>query len=170
MENAISALLVIGVMLLAVVGITNSALSAQAALTDATIQAQARISERMHTLLTPSDVGTDDTGEIVQLTLKNSGTTRLADFSHWDVIVEYQDGVSEQVNWLPYGTDANEWSAQIYQDAATLLPESFDPNILNPGEDLVVTVNVSPAMADGSTNRITVVTPNGVAVAETFTH
>lgn len=170
METAITALIIIGVMMLAILGLSDRALSAQAALTDASLALQEREGERVRTILTPTDVAVDPTGEILQVTVKNSGATRLADFARWDVIVEYADGVTTQVRWFPYGTQVNEWTAEIYQDAGASVPEVFDPNLLNPGEDLLVTVNLSPAIAAGSTNRFTLVTPNGVAAAVTFTH
>jgi hypothetical protein len=169
METAITALLVIGVMMLAVLGISDRALTAQATLSDTTRIVQESVSERVRTIITPTNVVADPDGLLVQITLKNSGTTRLADFAYWDVFVEYAGDMSEQVNWIPPGTDVNQWSASIYQDANASVPETFDPNLLNPGEDLVITVNVSPPIAAGSTDRITVVTPNGIAVSATFT-
>jgi archaeal flagellar protein FlaF len=170
METAITALIVIGVMLLAIVGLSDRTLSAQAALSESVRIEQEREGERVRTILIPRQTALSPTGDVVQVTMRNTGATRLADFARWDVIVEYADGVSQQALWLPYGTGVNQWSAQIYQDADSLAPEVFDPALLNPGEDLVVTVNLSPAVAEGSTNRLTLVTPNGVAAAATFTH
>lgn len=170
METAITALIIIGVMLLAILGISDRALSAQAALTDASLALQEREGERVRTSLTATDVAVDPAGGILQVTVKNSGATRLADFARWDLIVEYADGATTRVAWLPYGTEANQWSAEIYQDAGASAPEVFDPNLLNPGEDLVVTATLSPPIAAGSTNRFTLVTPNGVTAAAAFTH
>ena len=170
METAITALIVIGVMILTIVGLTNSSLSAQAALMDASLALQEREGERIRTVLTATDTAVDPTGEFVQMTIHNAGSTLLSDFERWDAIVEYADGSTNHLLWLPYGTDPNQWSAAIFEDAATSLPEAFDPNLLNPGEDLVVTVRLSPVVGTGTTNRLTLVTPNGVTAAAAFTH
>jgi len=170
METAITALLVIGVMILAILGISDRALSAQAAITEASRGIQEREGERIRTVLMPTQAVVNETGDVLQVTVKNSGSTLLADFERWDVIVEYADGVTEQVQWIPYGSDVNQWSAEIYQDAEVGTPEVFDPNLLNPGEDLLLNVVLSPAIAPDSTNRITVVTPNGISTAISFSH
>ena len=88
METAITGLIVIGVMILAITGISNSALSAQATVSEATRIAQERVGERVRTQIAPTNVTTDINGESVTLTVKNVGITRLADFYRWDVIVE----------------------------------------------------------------------------------
>lgn len=170
METAITALIVIGVMMLAILGISNRALSAQAAITDASRTLQEREGERARTMLTPTNTIVSDMGDVLQVTVKNSGSTRLADFEHWDVIVEYNNGTGEQVEWLPFGNDPNEWSEQIFQNADASTPEEFEPGILNPGEDLLVNVNLAPTIAPGSVNRITLVTPNGVSTETSFSH
>jgi|GEM_PF-1647241 hypothetical protein len=170
METAITALLVFGVMILAILGLSDRALSAQAAWTDASVALQQREGERLRTMLSPTNAVVDPTGTVLQVTLKNTGATRLTDFDRWDAIVEYADEVAPHVEWLPYGSDANQWSAEIYQDAAASAPEVFDPGLLNPSEDLVVTITLAPSIAAGTTNRFTLVTANGVAAAITFTH
>ncbi len=40
-------------------------------------------------------------------------------------------------------------------------PEIYQPNILNPGETMQITVNLWPAATENKTNLATVVTPNG---------
>jgi hypothetical protein len=41
-------------------------------------------------------------------------------------------------------------------------PEVFDPNILDPGEVMIVTINPEREIGTGETARIVISTPNGV--------
>lgn len=170
METAITALFVIGVMLLAITGISNRALTAQAEMTDAGRVMLEREGDRMRTVITPMNASVDETGTLLQFAVRNSGSTWIGNFGRWDVMVEYADGVGQQVGWYPYGYDVNQWTAQIFQDVGAGLPEVFDPDILDPGEEFVVTVKLAPAVAPGTTNRITVATANGVSASAIFLH
>ena len=40
-------------------------------------------------------------------------------------------------------------------------PEIYQPNILNPGEEMQLVINLWPAATENMTNLATVVTPNG---------
>jgi archaellum component FlaF (FlaF/FlaG flagellin family) len=110
---------------------------------------------------------------VVDVTLKNSGQTKLADYDKWDVIVQYTDvnGI-KQVRWIPYsssGPGNNQWTAKgIYLDAGSLTPEVYDIGILNPGEEIVLETKLDPALHEGSANVISVNTPNGVSVTTIF--
>jgi flagellar protein FlaF len=163
METAITALIVIGVMVLAILGLSNYSLSAQAAISGSSRAMQEREGERARTNLTVLGAATSEQGDYVQVTLKNSGLTKLADFEKWDMILEYSDGLDRQIRWYPYGGDVNQWSQQIS-------PEVFDPGILNPGEEMVMTVRVSPPVATSTTNLATITTPNGITASTVFTH
>ncbi len=107
------------------------------------------------------------------VTVKNSGQTKLTAFSRWDVIVHSQDAEgTRHVNWLPYtdGTpSANEWTVQgIYLDAGGGVPEAFEPGIVNPDEEVVLQCKLSPAVGAGTINLVSITTPNGVTVSNTF--
>jgi archaeal flagellar protein FlaF len=169
METAITALIVIGVMVLSIVSLSDRSLTAQAVISDSTRLMQERAGERMRTSLTPLSVATTAQGDVVQLTFRNSGSTKLADFDKWDVILQYSDGLNPQVKWYPYGSDVNQWTQQIYQVASTLSAEGVEPGILNPGEEVVISVSVSPAIGTGTTNMVTINTPNGVRASTVFT-
>ncbi len=170
METAITALIVIGVMVLSIIGISNRALSAQAVISESSRVMQEREGERLRTNLSTLGVTTADDGSSVQVTLRNTGMTKLMDLPKWDVILQYADGGSGQVKWYPYGVAVNEWNHRIYQNASSQVPEVVEPGILNPGEELLITVNVSPPVAPNSTNLATITTPNGVTVTAVFTH
>ena len=109
----------------------------------------------------------------VNVTLENSGQTKLADFDKWDVIVQYyDDGGSYYVKWLPYteGTlGDNEWEkVGIYLDAGDETPEVFEPNVLNPGEEIKIRAQLNPSVGAGTTNLVVISTPNGIPASISF--
>jgi len=111
--------------------------------------------------------------ELVNITLSNSGQTKLADFDKWDVIIQYYDSTSTyHVKWLPYteGTPGdNEWEkVGIYLDAEAETPEVFEPGVLNPGEQIKIRAKLSPSVGAGTINMIVVSTPTGITTSTTF--
>ena len=111
--------------------------------------------------------------DIVNVTLENNGQTKLADFDKWDVIVQYYDsGGSYYIKWLPYteGTlGDNEWEkVGIYLDAGAGTPEVFEPNVLNPGEEIKISAKLNPTVGAGTTNLVVVSTPNGIPASISF--
>lgn len=164
MENAISGLIIIGVLVLAMLGLSEGALSAQTSLAEAIQHMQARLTEQSRTNLAGLSANLSGLGSTLYITIKNTGTTRLADFDDWDVIVAYTDTVlGGHVDWYPYGT----WSRQIYLTAPTTL-EVLEPNILNPGEEMVISVPLASTVGSPTINTATVTTPNGVSVTTVF--
>jgi hypothetical protein len=102
--------------------------------------------------------------DTLQLTLENSGQTRLASFDKWDFIVQYYDSSDIfYVKWLPYSSGVlgnNEWQQTgIYLNGQ---PEAFEPNILNPQEELAMQAQLQPPAGYRAISA-TVVTPNGIA-------
>ncbi|MFC1967493.1 hypothetical protein ACFLV2_02525 [Chloroflexota bacterium] len=108
--------------------------------------------------------------DILRVRLENSGQTKLASFSKWDVIAGYlDDGNSFYATWLPY-TEAtlqnNEWEKiGLYVNGQV---EAFEPAILNPGEEMVIGARFNPAVGDDSTANITIGTPGGVNESVSF--
>jgi flagellar protein FlaF len=169
METAITSAILITVLVLAVVGLSSHVFATQAAISDASLTMQEREAERMRTGITPLAAATSD-GNSVQLILKNTGSIKLMDFDKWDVILQYSDGSSTLTNWYSYGTGQNQWQQQLFTTTSPPSPEVIEPGIFNPGEEMVVTVNVSPAVGTGTTDLVAVSTPNGVTTSSVFTH
>ncbi len=169
METAITALILIGLLVLAVLGLAEQSMTAQAALLEASRLAQERMDDRVRTDLTAVSATTSALGDYVYVTLKNTGTTKLAAFDQWDVILQYSDGAQTRSAWVPRGAAVNQWTQQIYQTTTPLSGEVFEPDILNPGEEIVIRVNVLPWVAAGSTNVAAVAAPNGIAATSVFT-
>jgi hypothetical protein len=57
----------------------------------------------------------------------------------------------------------------LYLDASEGTEEVFDPDILNPGEEVVIQIWVSPPVGSPTTNLATVATPNGISASTAFT-
>ena len=113
-------------------------------------------------------------GTLVDITLGNQGDVALNDFGHWDVVIQYTGSDnSYHIKRLPYTGGAlgnNQWTVTgIFLDAQTSDPEIFEPGILNPDEEAVLQIKLSPAVKAGSTNQVSVVTPNGIVAQIIFT-
>ena len=108
--------------------------------------------------------------DTLEITLENTGQTKITDFDKWDVIVQYYDGISNyHVEWLPYieGTPGNnEWEVVwIRLDGED---EVFEPNVFNPGEQILLRAKVSPAIGSDTTNMVIVATPAGITASTYF--
>ncbi len=108
--------------------------------------------------------------DLLRITVDNAGQTKLASFDKWDLIVNYYDSGGTYYNeWLPYITGAlgdNEWQkARIGLNGPV---EFFEPDILNPEEELVILAILSPLPGDDTTGAITIATPNGVYESVSF--
>lgn len=166
MDTAITGLIVIAVLLLAVTTISERYFSAQDTILESWQEMEERMSERARTRLSPVGAETKPGGGTVEVTLRNEGEVKLADFEQWDVILQYHGDDGCHVEWYPFG----EWTVEgIYLDASETITETFEPNILNPGEEAVIWISVSPPVFVSSTNMATVATPNGITASAVFT-
>ncbi|OGO07235.1 MAG: hypothetical protein A2Y92_02485 [Chloroflexi bacterium RBG_13_57_8] len=108
--------------------------------------------------------------DTVQMVVENSGQVKLADFDKWDVFIQYYDGAGDyHVVWLPYVAGApadNEWGIAWLRLGGQ--PETFEPNVLNPGEQMMIRAQVNPAVGDNTTNMVVAVTPSGITVSAHF--
>ncbi len=109
----------------------------------------------------------------VWVTLKNLGQTSLADFSRWDVIVQYRGSDNNYyIKHIPYTAGApgsNQWTVEgLFQDEQTSKSEVFDPNILNPSEEIKIHMRLEPMAKDLATNWAIIITSNGIAVPVIF--
>ncbi|MBP6470720.1 MAG: hypothetical protein KBE23_18570 [Chloroflexi bacterium] len=173
METILTAFIVLALILFASLTIFTSYLSAQDTLRASWQEMQTRLSDQMHTDLTPILAQTKSSGAVIELTLRNDGDTRLADFANWDVIAEYYTPPDDlAVGWYTYNTGepaAGEWSViGIYIDAATAEGEVFEPGILNPGEEVLLRLRVLPPVGPNTTNMLTIAAENGVSASMQF--
>ncbi len=172
MDTALTGLIVIMVFLLVVLLLFHGFLSAQEAVVESWQDMEKRMEERIRTDLSPLGTETSLGGTYVDVTLGNEGDVKLADFAQWDVIVQYSgsDG-GDHVKWLPYNQLTDGWTVEgIYVDASTSTDEVLDLDILNPGEEMVIQLWLSPTVKSPSINCATIATPNGITASTVFTH
>lgn len=110
---------------------------------------------------------------ILEVSLANSGQTKLYDFARWDVIVHYYDTEgSYHIEWLPYtpGTPGNnQWTVEgLYQDVDDGISEVFEPNLLNAGEEMVIQARLDPPVGEDTTNLVIISVPEGVSASAFF--
>ena len=133
---------------------------------------EARSEQRAATKIAgPSDLSMQAV-PMIKLTLTNEGNVPVAPFADWDVIFETQLSSALDVSYLTYTTTTspakNQWTVLgIYLNAASSTPEIADPGLLDPGEQMVVLANPSPAHGGNSYGRATFVTPNGATTSVT---
>ena len=175
MDTALSGIIILTVILVSLVTLAYVYLSLHEGVVESFEVMEARMNARIKTDLTPMDAQTqpEGTGSLVRITLKNEGDTKSADFDQWDVIVEYDSLASgDIVGWLPYDDPSEDryWDKVIYLDASEGTGEAFEPNILNPGEEIVVQLHITPSVKVGTNNRATIVTDNGISASTVFTN
>lgn len=123
----------------------------------------------MRTEIIPLDANMTS-NNVLEITVENSGQTKLSDYDKWDVIVQYYDGDGEyHITWLPFteGTPGdNEWEIawiRINGEA-----EVFEPGVLNPGEQMLIKAQLNPAAGAGTTNMAVIATPSGITASTYF--
>lgn len=100
-------------------------------------------------------------GGLIDIAVQNEGSTNLYDYPGWDVIIQYQSGNSSRSSYsVSHPPSPGEWAIEgIYMTGG--LTEVFDPNILNPGEEMILSISPGMVIGDGETSRIVISTPNG---------
>ena len=173
MSNVITGFIVIAVLLIGTGVMVQGAIKWMTQTSDSWSERESRSSEIVRTSI--SVISTDKTSSpYVDITLKNIGQTPVRDFAAWDVILEYYEADNTyHQSWLPYVNSAppgdNKWTViGLYLDAATSTVEKFQPNILDPEEEMVIRVQLSPVVGASTDNRIVISTPNGVSVSAAF--
>jgi hypothetical protein len=183
MEAAISSLILFTVGIFAALTISHTFLETQDSLWASEQGRQEETLERDRTEIEITGAETLSAGAIVRVKVRNSGHVKLADFEHWDVVVQYySDPLFEEipdtypdiynVKWLPYtaeNPDDLQWTVSgIYVDADVMTPEVFEPGILNPDEEMVIQARLEPTVAMTTTNLITINTQNGIGASSHF--
>jgi hypothetical protein len=151
------ALIVVGGMTLSQ-GILTSADAAALSFEDLSV----REGEMMRTDLTGISASMPSSDTLLA-EFDNSGQVKLSNYDRWDFIVNYYDSSDIFTStWMPYieGTPGdNEWrKTGLYLDGA---PEAFEPDILNPQEEMDLEAILDPP-AGYRAVKMTVVTPNGI--------
>lgn len=165
-------LLSVMVLLIGTSLMTQTSLKSALTLTGSWEQMEAQTSEAARTNL--AIIATARPAGDVEVTLRNIGQTAVQDFASWDVIVEYYtEGGAYYQKRLVYTSgdppDDDQWRVKgLYLDAATATSEVFRPRLLDPGEEVVLTLKLNPQARTTAANLVVVSTGNGIATSGTF--
>ncbi len=173
METVLAALILIFLVLFAVLTLSNTMMSTQDMLHVSWEESDLSLQEQTHTALSIVNAQTH-AGTQVELSVENTGSIKLTDFKQWDVIVQYRDNnplSGNHIEWMPYSVTpaADKWTVQgIYNDATTLVSESYDRGIFDPGEEAILGLQLNPRIEAGSYVQVVITTPNGVSTSTVF--
>ncbi|HEX5142037.1 MAG TPA: hypothetical protein VFX19_13920 [Dehalococcoidia bacterium] len=165
MENAIPALVIGGLMLIASAFVTHGNLKSYDQLSQSMREMEHRLAERSQSQLTVVDATLDGSLDTLTIDLRNDGQTRLTAFERMDLIVVYETAGGEVRKWLPFssgGLAADSWTVDSISD------DSFEPGLVNPGETAQLTVELAEPALAGQTNRIVIVSETGAVASAPF--
>ena len=174
MSNLILGLITVAVILGAMTAFSASYVAPQGTIADSYRLLRERTGEIARTEMTSVSTSVTVAGARLDWRVRNSGGAAVRDFSTWDVVIRYHGATATalQVQRLTYtsGTpSAGEWTVtSIYRDTSNN-SEVFEPGIVNPTEEFNIRAVVSPGMANGSSDSITVAVRNGASVSVGFT-
>jgi hypothetical protein len=172
MSNAIVALVVIALMLVASLSWSHTAFTSLDSVSQTLKETTQTAQEVSRTDI--EVVGVQIQGAFVEVSVLNSGKVRLAQFANWDVMVQYYDATEGyHIGHLSYNEDANpgdnQWIvANIYLDEGMGQQEVYEPGILNPGEVLLLRLKLAPTQGAGITNLVAISTASGVVASAQF--
>jgi len=107
-----------------------------------------------------------NSGVQARISFRNVGSTKIADFAHWNVITEYYNTQGHyQIESLRYVKGVplqNEWSVEkIYIDSQKKIAEQIEPGVFDPGEEIVLVAQLSQPVGAGLQFTATAITPAG---------
>jgi hypothetical protein len=175
MEQALVALILIAILLSGAITLVSSAISPVDTIAGSWKLMSNKTNEIQRTDIAVIDVTVPEeySGAVVELTVRNEGKVSLCDYNSWDMIVQYySDNTTRSVAWLPYtvSLEDNKWTVPLYPDGISYngSPEVYEPNILNPGEDMKVQIQLDPPVGINTTNWATISASNGVSTRTMF--
>ncbi len=172
METAIISIICIALMVFGGMTMSHGFMTSVDSSTEGLSEIEQRTETIMRTELTPmsTNVSLIPGADPLDIVLKNTGQTKMADFERWDVIIQYYDDSGKyHVEWLPYapgGAGIYEWEVGwIRLDGVA---EKYEPNVLNPGEEIMIRTWLDPSVGPGTTNMVVVTTPSGISSSTYF--
>lgn len=176
MANVIVGAITIAMILLGSATLISASLGAAGELSLTWDEALKKKGDKSRSELTVIAADISYPGTDIDISLRNSGQSALVGFTDWDAVIRYYDTAGNsglKIRWLEYATSsppsANQWEVEgIYTDAVTKDAEIFEPNIFNPGEEMIVRVNITPAIPDGTDNVVTIGAENGISLSAPF--
>lgn len=185
METVLAAFVVVFVIVFAALSLSAAVITSQETLSVAQSQADARLAEQGRVALQVVGARTVANRTLIELGLRSTGSTRLADFARWDVIVT-STGEHSSMPQIAYFhpdpdlapgaryEDARDhladstWAAGLFADALTSTAELGQQGILNTGEEVILWARAAHVIAPGSTVEVALATEHGVGLFTSF--
>jgi archaellum component FlaF (FlaF/FlaG flagellin family) len=166
MDNAIPALVIGAILLVASSIMARGTLHSYEQLGGSIKEMETRMGEQARTRLTVTSATLDSEADTLMLSLRNDGQTRVAAFDRLDLIVTYFSSPTlSETRWLPYEAGApNPGSWTI----VSIADDVHEPGILNPGETAQIQVELGATVEPGKTNLIVIATDTGTSVTYPF--
>jgi hypothetical protein len=165
-ENVLTGFVIVFLILFATLRLSSKAVANQQAIQAVWQQMQKRYDDQSRTQFQPVRAQISSDGATLEYAYRNIGATRLTNFAHWDVIVEYDDTAAHHISWLRYAPKdplAGEWTVKaISSDSEGQQPEAVERGIWNPGEMLILQIKLAPPVAPGKSVNTLLAAPNGV--------
>ncbi len=166
MDNAIPALVIGAILLVASSLMARGTLHSYEQLGGSIKEMETRMGEQARTRLSVTSATLDVERDTLMLSLRNDGQSRLANFDRVDVIVTFFTGPATTQNaWLPYEAGAptpGSWTIVSITD------DVHEPGILNPGETAQIQVELGATVEPGKTNLIVIATESGTSLSYPF--
>ncbi len=173
MESALTTLILTTVVLFAALTLTDSYFATEDQLWQTRALMDMQSMERANTAIELVASSADSSGSGIELTFRNVGSTKLSNFDRWDLIVQHSSASGiYSIQWLPHSTapTTNEWTvAGIYLSADAGTAEVFEPNIWNPGEELLIQATVTPPVGPSAVNWAILAVEQGNSYSAIFT-
>ncbi|AKB21233.1 hypothetical protein MSWH1_0962 [Methanosarcina sp. WH1] len=136
-------------------------------LSNSVVEMQENRNEILKTEIEITGVSIDKADILVSL--QNTGSIKIEDFTYMDVIVAYQDKAGTmKTAWIPYQKGEvlfeNRWTK------LDIVPDLINPGVFDPGEEmkLQIRLNASDPPENSSINWLLVTVPNGVKASRYF--
>ena len=165
MENAISSILLIGLLIFGVMTVTSASMDSVDTLTASWKSLDTLENSIRNTSITISSLDAANGGGSLDLYLYNTGQQVLAEYEKWDVIVNYSSG---EIQWIPYSSGTPGWQVSgitIYTGGGS---EVVDPGLLDPGEVAHMVIRFDPAVPKTQDQWVKVVVENGASAQASF--
>jgi len=161
METILVSAVSVALVVLSTLTLTFNAFHSTNMLADGVKNMEANSNSIRQTEIRVLDLNDYQGGEI-DLWVENEGKININDYPSWDVIIQYQSGNAYYLSHTEaYPPGLGQWTVNgIFVTETT--PEVFDPNILNPGEMMIVSINPVTELGVGEMAKVLVSTPNGV--------
>ena len=167
MANAVISVIALAIMISTVMAVLNSMFESNQKTSRAFISQAESAVELTRAAVEVIEISafSESTNSKVDVTVRNTGEIEFGDFREWGVNVEYLDQSSQlttrRLSFAETATD-DAWTVQaIYQDSTNRTAEIVGANVLNEGEEVVIRLQIIPAILDESTGRIVVTPPIG---------